>query len=90
MLAEFPFSAGSATMRHSAAISRVALTGAWFRLTFDHNWWPGTARSRLNANIMRDALVIPEPAQKNCPTVAMIMTILNAASVSDDAKMPTT
>src|SRR5262245_18365777 len=90
MLASLPLSAGSATIRHSTAIASVALIGARFLLTRDHSWWPGTARSRLNANIIRAALVISELAQKNWPTVAMIITILKAAMPSDDAKMPTT
>ena len=85
-----PLSAGSATIRQSAAISSVALTGARLPLTFDQSRCPGTARSRLNANIIRDALVIPEPAQKNCPMVAITITILKAASDSDEEKMPTT
>ena len=33
---------------------------------------------------------MPEPAQKNWPTVAMIITVLNAANPSAEAKMPTT
>ena len=85
-----PFRAGSATIRHSTATSSVALTGAWTCVTFDQIWWPGMARSRLNANVIREALVMPEPAQKNWPMVAMIITVLNAAKPSADAKMPTT
>ena len=80
-MAALPLSAGSATIRQSTAISSVALTGACGCCsTFDQSRCPGTARSRLNANIIRDALVMPEPAQKNWPIVAITMTILNAAS----------
>ena len=41
----------------------------------DHSWCPGTARSRLNANNIRDALVWQAVVQKNCPAVEMNSTI---------------
>src|SRR5215217_3391329 len=34
-------------------------------------WWPGTARSRENANIIRDAEVTDAVTQKNCATTQM-------------------
>src|SRR6266480_6977330 len=36
-----------------------------------HNWWPGTARSREKANIIRDADVVEAIVQKHCATTAM-------------------
>src|SRR5437899_10868783 len=35
------------------------------------NWWPGTARSREKANIIRDADVVDAIVQKTCATTAM-------------------
>src|SRR6266480_2767239 len=36
-----------------------------------HNWWPGTARSREKANIIRDAEVVDAIVQKHWATTAM-------------------
>src|SRR5262245_64754811 len=36
-----------------------------------HNWCPGTARSRENANIIREAEVVEAIVQKTCATTAM-------------------
>ncbi len=44
-------------------------------LNFDHSWWPGTARSRLNANSIRDALVWQAVVQKNWPAVEISSTM---------------
>ncbi len=66
----------------------AALRGALLGATFDHSWWPGTARSRLKAYSIREALVSPEPPQKNWPMVEMIMIALNAVRPSAVAKMP--
>ena len=44
------------------------------------------ARSFAPPYVIREAEVIPEPAQKICPTVEMIMMILNAVSPSEDWK----
>ena len=35
------------------------------------NWWPGTARSREKANIIRDADVVDAIVQKTCAITAM-------------------
>ena len=40
-------------------------------LTFRQSWWPGTAPSRENANIIRDADVTDAVRQKNCATQQM-------------------
>src|SRR5437016_13521494 len=75
-------------MAASVAIASVAFRGARLEATFDHSWWPGTARSRLNAYIIREALVRPEPPQKNWPMVEITITALNPARPSAVAKMP--
>src|SRR5436305_6359233 len=36
-----------------------------------HTWWPGTARSREKANIIRDADVTEAIVQKHCAIAAM-------------------
>src|SRR5437763_11706286 len=36
-----------------------------------HTWWPGTARSREKANIIRDADVTEAMVQKHCAIAAM-------------------
>ena len=83
-----PYSAGRVTIAQIAAMPSVAFRGARFGATFDQIWCPGTARSRLNAYIIREALVRPEPPQKNWPMVEMIITALNPARPSAVAKMP--
>src|SRR5579864_9143006 len=50
---------------------QTAYTGTRFRLTRRHQWWPGIAPSRENANIIRDAEVTEAVPQKNCATTAM-------------------
>ena len=61
----------------SAAITAVTMTplaGILFLLTLDHNWCPGTARSRLNANSIREALVWQAVVQKSWPAVEINST----------------
>ena len=45
--------------------------GTRFFATRRQSWWPGTARSRENANIIRDAEVTDAVTQKNCATTQM-------------------
>src|SRR4029453_4531236 len=45
--------------------------GTRFFATRRQSWWPGTAPSRENANIMRDAEVTEAVTQKNCATTQM-------------------
>src|ERR1700745_1671635 len=47
--------------------------------------WPGTAPSRENANVIRDALVTQAIPQKIWPTVEMTSTALAAAEVRADS-----
>src|SRR6266480_2898888 len=64
-------SAGSVMTAARTAVTITPLAGTLFELILAHSWWPGTARSRLNANNMRDALVWHAVVQKNCPAVEM-------------------
>ena len=50
-------SAGSVMIAAIAAVTITALAGTLREFTADHSWCPGTARSRLNAKSIRDALV---------------------------------
>src|SRR4029079_8393991 len=45
--------------------------------------WPGTARSRENAYIMREQLVTQAMPQNSCPIVAISTTALLAVGVSE-------
>ncbi len=57
------------------------LAGILFLLTFDHSWWPGTARSRLNANSIRDALVWQAVVQNSWPAVEISSTMRDPLGV---------
>ena len=72
------------------ADATTALTGTRLRLTFDHSRAPGTAPSRLNANIIRDVDVRHDVVQYSWPMVEMIMIVLNSPGDSAVAKMPAT
>ena len=47
------------------------MRGTRFARDLRQSWWPGTARSRENANIIRDADVTDAVRQKNCATTQM-------------------
>ena len=65
-----PKYAGNAARNASTAIAIAAKYGTRSAFRRRHNWWPGTARSRENAYIIRDADVIEDIPQYNCaPTV---------------------
>ena len=68
-------SAGSVMIAASTAVTMTPLAGTLFLLSLDHSWWPGTARSRLNANSIRDALVWQAVVQKNWPAVEISSTM---------------
>ena len=62
-------------------MAQIEFTGT--RSVFDtwrHSWWPGTARSRENANIIREADVTDARPQKNCAVQAI--TSRNSAHLS--------
>src|SRR6478752_782217 len=63
--------AGRVMTAASTAVTTTAAAGTRLALILAHHWWPGTARSRLNANSIRDALVWQAVVQKNCPAVEM-------------------
>src|SRR5215470_11688020 len=65
----------------------MASAGAPLRVSLVQSWWPGTARSRLNAQVIRDMLVTQLMPQKNCPMVEMMMTVLKKTGVSADWKI---
>src|ERR1700738_1055232 len=67
--------AGRVMIAAITAVTITPLAGTFLPLSADHSWWPGTARSRLNANSMRDALVWQATVQKNCPAVEMNSTM---------------
>src|SRR3954453_10049595 len=71
-----PLSAGSVRISASAATAMTALNGMRLASTRLHSRDPGTAPSRLNAYIMREALVMQLMPQKNCPTTQMIRMVL--------------
>src|SRR4029450_14114161 len=58
-------------MPASATIAQTALRGTRFEATLLHSGCPGTARSRENAYIIRDAEVTEAVTQKNCATTQM-------------------
>src|SRR3954452_5418894 len=65
----------------STQIAQTALTGTRSRFeTWRQRLWPGTARSRENANIIRDADVTDASPQKNWATQAI--TSRNSAHLS--------
>ena len=65
----------------------MALTGVPLRSTLDHSRQPGTARSRLNAYVIRDIEVTQLMPQKNWPIVEMMMTALKKNGVSAVSKI---
>src|SRR5919198_5894132 len=68
-----PFqSVGIINANESTQIAATVLTGTRSRFeTRRQIWCPGTARSRENANIIRDAEVTEAIVQKICATTAM-------------------
>src|SRR3954452_24957256 len=70
-----PLSAGRVRMRARTATAMTALNGMRLALTRLHRRDPGTAPSRLNAYIMREALVMQLLPQKNCPMTQMMRMV---------------
>src|SRR6478609_5812392 len=65
------FSAGSVMRPPMTAAQMTALAGVRLEFTFDQIREPGTARSRLNANIIREVDVRHAVAQKSCALAEM-------------------
>ena len=72
------------------AVTITALAGTLREFTADHSLCPGTARSRLNANSMREALVWQAVVQNNCPAVEMNSTAAAHLDVSAWLKIAAT
>src|SRR5690349_8237148 len=66
-----PKYAGKAHRNARTAIAIAALYGTRSRFRRRHNWWPGTARSREKAYIIRDADVIDDMPQYSCAMTTM-------------------
>src|ERR1700752_3963268 len=64
------------------ATNRTAQLGVLFLPRRRHRSCPGTAPSRENANVIREALVTHAMPQNNCPIVEMMSTALAAADES--------
>src|SRR3954465_8059771 len=74
-----PLRAGSVRISAKTATAMTALNGIRLALTRLHRLEPGTAPSRLNAYIMREALVMQLMPQKNCPTTQMMRIVFTQA-----------
>src|SRR5215216_5123623 len=73
-----PNRAGMAMINEAIETAITALNGTRSRLMRRKIAQPGIPRSRENAYQVRDALVSPAAPQKNCPTVAIKITIFAA------------
>src|SRR5580704_12613023 len=60
----------------------TAHVGVLFLPSRRHRLWPGTAPSRENANVIREALVTHAIPQNSWPTVEITSTALAAAELS--------
>src|SRR5690606_41674522 len=78
-------SVGSISAQASTQIAVTALTGARLAATLRHTLWNGTARSRENANIMREEAVTDAVPQNSCAITAM--SSRNCAQVSPSASV---
>src|SRR3954449_5422861 len=68
-------SAGNVITAAMTAVIITPLAGTRLGVRVRQNFQPGTARSRLKANNIRDELVMQATVQKNWPTVEMSKTI---------------
>src|SRR6202012_3677728 len=76
-----PLNAGMVMMNAHTATNTTAQLGVLFRLSLRHRLWPGTAPSRENAKVMREALVTQAMPQNSWPMVEMTSTALAADDV---------
>src|SRR5579875_3873849 len=79
--------AGIVMMPANTTTNSTAQLGVWLALRRRHRLWPGTAPSRLNANVIRLALVTQAIPQNSCPTTEIRTTALAAALVSAVVKI---
>ena len=82
--------AGSVMIAAITAVMMTAFAGTRREFTADHNRCPGTARSRLKANSIREALVWQAVVQNNCPAVEMNSTAAAHLDVSAWLKIDAT
>src|SRR3954464_2372355 len=69
------------------ATNMTAFAGTFFAVTFDHSADPGMAPSRLNAKVIREALVRHAVVQNSWPAAEMKMTIMCHDLPSDWPRM---
>src|SRR5947209_19438994 len=74
--------AGKVISAANITTNRTDQVGVLFFPSRRQRLWPGTAPSRENANVMRDALVRQATPQKSCPTVEIRITAFAAARLS--------
>src|SRR4051794_18728359 len=79
--------AGSVTSAATTATPMTAFAGTRAVVSLAQSWCPGTARSRLNANVIRDAEVRHDVAQKNCAEAEMNSTSVAQFLSIDCTKM---
>ena len=78
--------AGIVTMIANSTTKNTAHVGVLLELRRRHKLCPGTAPSRENANVMREALVTHATPQNSWPTVEISTTALSPAELSAVAK----
>src|ERR1700733_14011029 len=74
--------AGIVMMPANTTTNRTDHVGVLFLPKRRHRLCPGTAPSRENANVIRDALVQQATPQKSCPTVEIRITAFAAEELS--------
>src|ERR1700740_3553779 len=82
-----PQEAGMVMIMANGATNRTAQLGVWFLPRRRHRSCPGTAPSRENANVIREALVTHAMPQNSCPIVEIKTTALAAAVLSAELKI---
>ncbi len=70
------------TISANTTTKSTAQVGVRFVPSRRHRLCPGTAPSRENANVIREALVTQAMPQNSCPTVEIRITALAAAELS--------
>src|SRR6478735_10171770 len=83
-------SAGAVTISAQIATRMTALNGTFALLSLRQWRCPGTAPSRLNAKIMRLALVMQATVQKNCAIAEMPRTVVAQLVLSASVKIVAT
>ena len=79
--------AGIVMMRANTQTKSTAQVGVRFLPSRRHRLCPGTAPSRENANVIREALVTQAMPQNSCPTVEIRITALAAEELSAVVKI---